>query len=467
MPARTRSGTPTRVLAALRCAWGIALLGRPDRVLAAYGHATGQRSPRTVLGVLGLRHIVQGATTFAVPQKAVVELGAGVDALHALSGFALAVASPAWRTPALSDASVATAFGAAGLRLRPTSELRRTHDPKGRSTMTPRRVAVVTGGTAGVGRSVVRELADHGWDVGVLARGEAGLDGAVAEVEKLGGRSVAVSTDMADTTQVRAAAQQIEAELGPIELWVNVAFSGSLRFFWDTDEEVFRRITEVTYLGMVNGTRVALEHMRPRNKGVIIQTGSALAFRGIPLQSAYCGAKHALIGFSESVITELKHEHSAVRVCMVQLPAVNTTQFDWNDSQFSEHPMPVAPIFQPEVAARAIRYLADHPRRNLWVGASTAGTILGNRLIPGALDWYLGRTGVSSQTTDRQGPRYGSNVFTAKDDEQDRGSHGMFDDQAHTSDPWSAVSMRRAPILAGVAGSLGAAALLALARSRR
>jgi short-subunit dehydrogenase len=266
---------------------------------------------------------------------------------------------------------------------------------------------------------------------------------------------------------VRAAADRVESELGPIELWVNVAFVGALGFFWDTDPDVFRRITEVTYLGTVHGTRVALEHMRPRNKGVIVQTGSALAYRGIPLQSAYCGGKHAVIGFTESIITELKHEKSAIRVCMVQLPAVNSVQFDWNDNQFDKHPMPVAPIFQPELPARAIRYLADHPRRNMWVGASTAGTILGNRLIPGLLDWYLGRTGVKSQTTDEDGPRYGSNVFVPKDDQQDRGAHGMFDEQAHASDPWSAVSMRRLPIAGGVSAGLGGAALLALARRRR
>jgi NAD(P)-dependent dehydrogenase (short-subunit alcohol dehydrogenase family) len=326
-----------------------------------------------------------------------------------------------------------------------------------------RRVAVVTGGSAGVGRAVCIELARCGWDVAVLARGHAGLAGAVADIEGAGGRGCAVPTDMADLSQVRSAAARVEQDLGPIQLWVNVAFVGSLRYFWDTPEEVFRRITEVTYFGQVNGTRVALEYMRPRDGGVIVQVGSALAFRGIPLQSAYCGAKHAIIGFTESVITELKHEKSAIKICMVQLPAVNTVQFDWNDSDFEQHPMPVAPIFQPELPARAVRYLADHPRRNMWVGASTAGTIVGNRLAPWLLDWYLGKTGVKGQLTDNDGPRYGSNVFEPQDEDHDRGAHGMFDDRAHARDPWSAASIHRLPI------SLGATAVAALVtiRARR
>lgn len=458
---------PTRVLAAARVAWGIVLIAAPRWLIAHCRRENTGRAPVTVMRVLGVRQLLQGVTTLAVPERAVVEMGAATDATHAMSGFGLAATSPPWRRAALADSAVAQSFAVAGWLLRPQPSQISHRDSEGRSSMTKRRVAVVTGGSAGVGRAVVRELADHGWDVGVLARGQAGLDGAVSDVHERGRKGLGVPTDVAVLDQVRSAANRIENELGPIELWVNVAFSGSLRFFWDTDDEVFRRITEVTYLGMVNGTRVALERMRPRNKGVIVQTGSALAYRGIPLQSAYCGAKHALVGFTESVITELKHEKSAVRVCMVQLPAVNTVQFDWNDSEFEEHPMPVPPIFQPEVPARAVRYLADHPRRNLWVGASTAGTIVGNRLAPSLLDWYLGRTGVKSQTTKQVGPRYGSNVFQARDDDQDRGAHGMFDDQAHNADPWSAVSMRRTPIAAGFAGGVAGAALLALARRTR
>ena len=322
--------------------------------------------------------------------------------------------------------------------------------------MTNRRIAVVTGGSAGVGRAVVRELAAHGWDVAVLARGQAGLDAAVKDVGAAGGRGLAVPTDVADLQQVREAAERVERELGPIDLWVNDAFAGNLRYFWDTPEDEYRRITEVTYFGQVNGTRVALEQMRPRNRGVIVQVGSALAFRGIPLQSAYCGAKHAVKGFTESVITELEHERSAVKVCMVQLPGVNTVQFDWNANEFDEHPQPVAPVFQPELPARAVRFLADHPRRNMWVGFSTAYTILGNRVAPWFMDRYLARKTVGGQLTDADGPRYGSNVFTPRDAHADRGAHGMFDAKAHSRDPWSWASMHRtalgATALASVAG---------------
>jgi NAD(P)-dependent dehydrogenase (short-subunit alcohol dehydrogenase family) len=321
--------------------------------------------------------------------------------------------------------------------------------------VTEHKVAVVTGGSAGVGRAIVRELATHGYDVAIFARGKRGVEGAVHDVEQAGAKALGIQTDVSVLAEVEAAADQVERDLGPIDVWVNDAFVGGLRFFWDTDDETFRRITDVTYLGTVNGTRVALSRMRPRNQGVVVQVGSALGFRGIPLQAAYCGAKHAIKGFTESVITELRHEHSKVRVCMVQLPAANTPQFDWNDTDFSKHPMPVKPIFQPEVPARAVRYVAEHPRRNIWVGASTAATILANRIAPSLLDRYLGRTGVSGQLTDQQGPRFGSNVDQPRDDDIDAGAHGMFDDAAHPHDPWSWASMHRS--------ALGASAVVAAA----
>jgi NAD(P)-dependent dehydrogenase (short-subunit alcohol dehydrogenase family) len=324
--------------------------------------------------------------------------------------------------------------------------------------MTQRKVAVVTGGSAGVGRAIVREFASHGYDVAVLARGDAGVDGAVRDVVQAGGQGLGIPTDVADLGQVEAAARKVEAELGEIDVWVNVAFVGALRYFWDTDDATYRRITDVTYLGQVNGTRVALSYLRPRDRGVVVQVGSALAFRGIPLQSAYCGAKHAVKGFTESVITELKAEKSNVRVCQVHLPGVNTVQFDWNDNDFAEHPMPVPPIFQPELPARAVRFVAEHPRRTMWVGASTAYTILGNRLAPWFLDWYLGRTGVKGQLSDQDGPRYGSNVHEPKDATTDRGAHGMFDDKAHDRDPWSCTSMHRAAFGAGAVVTAAAAA---------
>jgi NAD(P)-dependent dehydrogenase (short-subunit alcohol dehydrogenase family) len=306
-----------------------------------------------------------------------------------------------------------------------------------------RKTVVVCGGSAGVGRAVVQEFAKHGYDVAVLSRGQAGVEAAAAEVSSAGGRSLGITVDAADLEALAKAAQRVENELGEIDVWVNVAFVGALRFFWDTDPDVYRRITDVTYFGQVNGTRVALDHMRPRDRGVIVQIGSALAYRGIPLQSAYCGAKHAVKGFTESVITELKHEGSNVRVSMVELPGVNTPQFDWNDNEFDEHPMPVPPIFQPEVAARAVRFVAENRRRNIWVGLPTAYTILGNRVAPLFLDWYFAKTGVKGQLTGQDAPRLGSNVFDAKDSDHDVGAHGAFDDKAHASDPWSWTSMHR------------------------
>jgi NAD(P)-dependent dehydrogenase (short-subunit alcohol dehydrogenase family) len=323
-----------------------------------------------------------------------------------------------------------------------------------------RKVAVVTGGTAGVGRATVVELARSGYDVVVLARGQAGLDAAVREVGEHGGRGLGVPTDVADESAVEAAAERVEAELGEIDLWVNVAFVGSLAFSWDTDTAVFRRITEVTYYGQVYGTLAALKRMRPRNRGVIINVGSAMAYRSIPLQSAYCGAKHAVKGFTESVMCELANEKSKVRLCMVQLPGLNTPQFTWNFSKMGKHPMPVPPIFQPEVPARAIAFLAEHPRRNMWVGISTVYTILGERLAPKVLDWYLGRTGVSSQQTDADKPRYGSNLQEPRDADADRGAHGPFDEQAHAHDPQLFLSKHRRALLSGGAAAVGGLAVL-------
>ena len=206
----------------------------------------------------------------------------------------------------------------------------------------------------------------------------------------------------------------------------------------------------MTYFGQVNGTRAALSVMRPRNAGVIVNVSSALAYRSIPLQSAYCGAKHVVKGFTESVITELAHEKSRVRIGLVTLPGVNTPQFDWNDNQLPQHPMPNPPIYQPEVAGRAIVGMVEHPRRNVWVGLPAAASVLGNRLAPSVLDWYLGRTGIDAQQTEADAPVHGSNLFTPRDEDVDRGAHGAFDDQAHTSDrcrrcrrPWAGPSSRR------------------------
>lgn len=334
------------------------------------------------------------------------------------------------------------------------------------------RVAVVTGGTAGVGRATVRELASAGWDVAVLARGQAGLDGAAADVESCGRRSLPIRCDVSDVDQVQAAADRVETGLGPIGLWVNVAFVGYLEFFWDTTPEEYRRVTEVTYLGQVHGTWAALRCMRPRDRGVVVNVGSAMSFRGIPLQAAYCGAKHAVKGFTESVMTELAHEKSHVKLCMVQLPGLNTPQFDWNLSKMGGHPMPVPPIFQPELAAKAIAHLAAHPRRNMWVGAPTAMTILGERLAPKLLDLYLGRKGVTSQLDTGDLPRWADgkgNLHEPKDDDTDRGAHGSFDEKAHDKDPVLWLALHRREVMAGAAaaGAIGAMCAGAVAAASR
>jgi NAD(P)-dependent dehydrogenase (short-subunit alcohol dehydrogenase family) len=327
------------------------------------------------------------------------------------------------------------------------------------------RVAVVTGGTAGVGRAVVRELASAGYDVAVLARGAAGLRAAVADVQAAGQRGLAVPTDVADDEAVERAAEQVESELGEIYAWVNVAFSGSLAFFWDTSPEEYRRMTDVTYFGQVHGTRAALRRMRARDRGVVVNVGSAMAYRSIPLQSAYCGAKHAVKGFTESVITELAHEKSNVKVCMVQLPGLNTPQFSWNLNKMPKHPQPVPPIFEPELPARAARFLIEHPRRNMWVGVSTAYTILGERLAPKFLDLYLARTGVKSQQSGEDLPRRGSNVFDPSDQDEDAGAHGPFDGKAHGSDPVLWMSLHRAALGAVALAVVAAAGTLVARRT--
>jgi NAD(P)-dependent dehydrogenase (short-subunit alcohol dehydrogenase family) len=315
-------------------------------------------------------------------------------------------------------------------------------------------IAVVTGGTAGVGRATVREFARRGWDVGVLARGRAGLDATTREVADAGQRCVAVPVNVADAEGVLAAAARIEDELGPIDVWVNNAFAGFIGRFLDITYEEFGRVTDVTYHGQVNGTRAALGAMLPRDRGVIIQVGSALAHRGIPLQSAYCGAKHAIAGFTESVRTELMHDRSHVKVCMVDLPALNTPQFDWVLRRVPKAAMPVPPIYQPEVAARAIVHVADHPRRSAWVGLPTVLTILGNRLAPGLIDRYLARTGFDAQQSDdRPPPTEPPNLFRPAD--TDHGAHGAYDDKAHETSAQAWVSRHRAVL--GLATATGAA----------
>ena len=330
-----------------------------------------------------------------------------------------------------------------------------------------RPIVVITGGSAGVGRATVREFAGAGYDVAILARGAAGLAGAAKDVESTGGRALVVECDVADHGAVDAAADRVEAELGPIDVWVNVAFVGSLAFFWDTDPQEYERMTQVTYFGQVNGVRAALRVMRPRDRGAIVNVSSAMAYRSIPLQSAYCGAKHAIKGMTESVITELLATGSKVTIGLVTLPGVNTTQFNWNLNKMPHHPMPVPPIVQPEVCARAIRFSAEHPRRNMWVGVATAYTILGNRVAPAFVDWYLGKNGVKSQQVKKDYPRWGSNVFQPQDAEADRGARGEFNSKAATRDPVSFVAKNRLATLAGASAVVAAGATAIMRRAGR
>ncbi|MGZ0153019.1 SDR family oxidoreductase [Kribbella sp. WER1] len=315
------------------------------------------------------------------------------------------------------------------------------------------RVVVVTGASGGVGRATAVAFARRGDRVALLARGREGLDGAAREVADAGGRALAIPVDVADHGQLQAAADQVEDELGPIDVWVNVAFSSVFAPFDEIDPSEFKRVTEVTYLGYVYGTRVALARMKPRDHGTIVQVGSALAYRGIPLQSAYCGAKHAIQGFHDSLRCELLHDKSHVRTTMVQLPAVNTPQFSWVLSRLPKHPQPVPPIFQPEVAADAVVYAAGHPRRReYWVGGSTALTIVANKFVAGLLDHYLARTGYDSQQTDLPNEQAANLWSPADGRSRDYGAHGVFDDRS-TSRSYQVLAARHRTVLTAAAAA--------------
>ena len=330
------------------------------------------------------------------------------------------------------------------------------------------KTVVITGASGGVGRATAIEFARCGARVALLARGAAGLDGAAAEVGKASGKVVAISVDVADADAVEAAAEQVEAALGPIGVWVNVAFSSLFAPFHEIDAAEFKRATEVTYLGYVYGTMAALKRMRQRGSGTIVQVGSALAYRGIPLQSAYCGAKHAIQGFNESLRCELLHEKSPIHTTMVQLPALNTPQFSWVLSRLPRQAQPVPPIYQPEVAARAIVWAAAHPeRREYWVGASTVATLLVNAVAPGMLDRYLGRTGYSSQQTDEpRRPDQPANLWEPADASTDFGTHGRFDDRAveRSRQWWFSKHHRSAGVAVGAFAASAVVGGLALLR---
>ena len=330
---------------------------------------------------------------------------------------------------------------------------------------------VVTGASAGIGRATARLFGERGASVGLIARGEAGLDGAVRDVEEAGGKALAVTADMADYAQVTAAARQIEEHFGPIDVWVNVAFTSVFAPFAEIAAEEFRRVTEVSYLGFVHGTMAALTLMRPRGRGTIVQVGSALGERSIPLQSAYCGAKHAINGFTSSLRCELLHENSGVHVTVVQMPAVNTPQFSWVRSRLPKDPQPVPPIYQPEVAARGVVFAADHPRRRqYWVGGSTAATIVANRLAPALLDRYLARTGYGSQQTAQPaGPGRPDNLVQPVDGTHghDHGSRGAFDGKSHQRSPQLWVSQHARLASGALAGAAVLGAFLARRLGRR
>jgi NADP-dependent 3-hydroxy acid dehydrogenase YdfG len=319
-------------------------------------------------------------------------------------------------------------------------------------------VVAITGASAGVGRATALAFGKLGASVGLLARGRDGLEAAKREVEEAGGRALVLPTDVADPQQVDDAAAALEDAFGPVDVWVNNAMTSVFARFWEIEPEEFKRATEVTYLGVVHGTRSALRRMMPRDRGTIVQVGSALAYRGIPLQSAYCGAKHAIKGFTESLRTELMHDGSKVRLTMVQMPALNTPQFSVVRSRLPRHPQPVPPIYQPEVAAEAIVWAAQHPRREVWVGRSTPVVIAGNRVAPGLGDRYLARTGFDSQQTDQplNGDRPG-NLFEPVPG--DHGAHGEFDEQAAKSSIELWVSRHRRALLgAGIIAAVGLAA---------
>jgi NAD(P)-dependent dehydrogenase (short-subunit alcohol dehydrogenase family) len=333
------------------------------------------------------------------------------------------------------------------------------------STSKSPRVVVITGASGGIGRASARLFARQGDHVALLARGSTGLEAAAQEVRDLGGRVMTISVDTADHEALERAADDVEAELGPIDVWVNNAFTSVFARFVDIEPEEFRRVTDVTYLGFVNGTRSALARMLPRDSGVVVQVGSALAHRGIPLQSAYCGAKHAMWGFHESLLTELRHAHSNVHVTSVAMPGVNTPQFTWVLARLPHKAQPVPPFYQPEVAARGVLHAAAHPeRRAYWVGVATAGTIIANRVAGGLLDRYLARTGVSSQQTPEVRPEgQPDNLWEPADGEDghDYGAHGPFDDRAFAHSPQQWASQHRRSLAVSALTLAGGMALRA------
>jgi short-subunit dehydrogenase len=313
-------------------------------------------------------------------------------------------------------------------------------------------VVVITGASAGVGRAVARRFADEGASIALIARGRERLGAAAGEVEAAGSRVLVLPLDVAESDAVEQAAEETEEKLGPIDVWVNNAMVTTFATVAETSPEELRRTTEVNYLGSVWGTMAALRRMRPRNRGTIVQVGSALAYRGIPLQGAYCGAKHALQGFLDSLRTELLHEDSKVHVTTVHLPALNTPQFSWARTKLSREPQPVPPIFQPEVAAEAIVWAARNPRRELWVGWSTVEAIVGSKIAPGLVDLYLARTAFDAQQTDDPvRPERPDNLFEPAPG--DFAAHGRFEDRSKSRSVQLWTTMHRRWLVGGAAAA--------------
>ena len=315
---------------------------------------------------------------------------------------------------------------------------------------------VITGGSAGVGRACARAFAARGYDVGLIARGEERLEDVAAEVRVLGRRAVAVSADVADADAVEAATERFETELGPIDVWVNNAMTSIFAPIAETGPDELRRVTDVTYHGYVHGTMSALRRMRPRDQGVIIQVGSALAYRSIPLQAAYCGAKHAVVGFTDSLRCELIHDGSAVRVTAVHLPAINTPQFRWVRSRLPRKAQPVPPIFQPEVAAQAIVWAAEHERRELLVGWPTVFGILGHKLVPGFMDRYLADAAWAGQMLERPLPERPDNLWQPVPGHQ--AARGAFDARAQADSPLLWADTHRGVVAAGLVAAIATVA---------
>src|SRR5687768_2467025 len=327
-------------------------------------------------------------------------------------------------------------------------------------------VVMITGASAGVGRATAVAFARQGALIGLLARGRAGLEGALRDVEAAGGRGTVCEVDVADAQAVDDAAARVEETFGPIDIWINNAMASVFSPVRQMTAAEFKRVTDVTYLGVVHGTMSALKRMCRRDRGVIVQVGSALAYRGIPLQSAYCAAKHAVQGFCESLRSELLHDGSHVRVTMVQLPALNTPQFDWVKSRLRGRGQPMPPIFQPEVAADAILWAAHHDRRELYVGVPTTGAVIGNTLAPGVADRYLARVGYTAQQTDEpDDPDRPHNLWKPVDAERDWGAHGRFGARARTSSWQLWLTQHRRAVALVSLGLIGA--VLSIRGSRR